>query len=93
MKKHQEEYLKLLEDRFGVKVKPKIAYFSYEEIPDRGIIVELKPFNTTRIFISDEPRSYYHKFSSELKSQHLPKCVWLTSKSDIDLKIIKGFFI
>ena len=55
MKKHQEEYLKLLEDRFGVKVKPKIAYFSYEEIPDRGIIVELKPFNTTRIFISDEP--------------------------------------
>lgn len=92
MKKHQEEYLKLLEDRFGVKAKPKIAYFSYEEIPDRGIIVELNPFNTI-IFISDEPRSYYHKFSSELKSQHLPKCVWLTSKSDSDLRINNGFFI
>lgn len=93
MLKHQDEYLELLDKKFGVKGKPRIVHYSYGKIPDRGILVELRKFSTTRIFISDEPRSYYHKWSSELNSMHLPNCVWLTSKSDSKLGLDKGFFI
>lgn len=93
MKEHQKEYIKLLDEKFGVKGKPRRAYYEYYNTPDRGIIVELEPLPVTRIFISDEPRSYYHKWSSELNSMHLPDCVWLTSKSDSSLCLDKGFFI
>lgn len=93
MLKHQDEYLELLDKKFGIKGKPRIVHYSYGKIPDRGILVELRPLSTTRIFISDEPRSYYHKWASELNSMHLPACVWLTSKSDSKLGLDKGFFI
>lgn len=93
MEEHQKEYIKLLDEKFGVKGKPRRAYYEYMDKPDRGIIVELEPLPITRIFISDEPRSYYHKWSTELDSMHLPDCVWLTSKSDSQLGLDKGFFI
>lgn len=93
MEKHQEEYIKLLDEKFGVKGKPRRAYYKYKDTPDRGIVVELEPFPITRIFISDEPRSYYHKWTTELKSEHLPNCVWLTGKTDSQLGLDKGFFI
>lgn len=93
MKEHQKEYIKLLDKKFKVVWKFRRAYYSYGKIPDRGILVELGPLSVTRIFISDEPRSYYHKFASELKSEHLPNCVWITSMSDSDLCLNKGFFI
>ena len=93
MLKHQDEYLELLDKKFGVKGKPRRTYYSYGKIPDRGILVELRQFGTTRIFISDEPKSYYHKWASKLNSMHLPNCVWLTSKSDSKLGLDKGFFI
>ena len=92
MEEHQKEYIKLLDKKFGVVGKPRRAYYEYYSTPDRGILVGLKHLNT-RIFISDEPRSYYHKWSSELNSRHLPNCVWITSKSDSNLGLIKGFFI
>lgn len=93
MEEHQKEYIKLLDEKFGVKGKPRRAYYEYYNTPDRGIIVELEPLPATRIFISDEPRSYYHKWSTELDSMHLPDCVWLTSKSNSHLVLDKGFFI
>ena len=94
MLKHQEEFIKLMDEKFGVKGKPRIAYYEYyKRKPDRGILVELNPFTTTRLFISDKPRSYYHRWTSELKSEHLPPCVWLTSRSDSNLGLDKGFFI
>lgn len=93
MEEYQKEYIKLIDEKFGVKGKPRRAYYEYYSTPDRGIIVELEPFPVTRIFISDEPRSYYHKWSTELDSGHLPSCVWLTSKSDSQLGLDKGFFI
>ena len=93
MLNHQEEYLELLDKKFGVKGKPRRVNYSYGKIPDRGILVELEPFPITRIFISDEPRSYYHKWTTELKSEHLPNCVWLTVKQDSQLGLDKGFLI
>lgn len=93
MKEHQNEFLKLLDEKFGVVGKPRRAYYSYGRVPDRGIIVELEPLPVNRIFISDEPRSYYHKWSTELKSEHLPNCIWITSKSDRGLGINKEFYI
>lgn len=93
MLKHQEEYIKLLDEKFGVVGIPKKAYYSYGKIPDRGILVELKCFPITRIFISDKPKSYYHKWTTEINSEHLPNCVWLTSKSNENLGIDKGFYI
>lgn len=93
MEEHQKEYIKLIDEKFGVKGKPRRAYYAYYSTLDRGIIVELEPFPATRIFISDEPRSYYHKWYTELDSGHLPNCVWLTSKSDSRLGLDKGFFI
>lgn len=92
-KEYQKEYIKLLDEKFGVKGTPRIAYYEYKDTPDRGIIVELEPFPTTRIFISDKPRSYYHKWTTELNSRHLPKCIWLTGKTDSQLGLDKGFFI
>ena len=93
MKKHQKEYIKLLDEKFGVVGNPRRACYSYSTIPDRGILVELEPLSVTRIFISDEPRSYYHKFTSELNSEHLPSCIRITSKSDNDLNLDKVFLI
>lgn len=93
MLKHQDEYLELLDKKFGVKGKPRRAHYSYGKIPDRGILVELRQLSTTRVFISDEPKNYYHKWASKLNSMHLPACVWLASKSDSSLHLDKGFFI
>lgn len=93
MERHQKEYIKLLDEKFKVVGKPRRAYYSYGKIPDKGILVELEPLHATRIFISDEPRSYYHKWTTELNSDHLPSCIWITSKSDNDLNLDKGFFI
>lgn len=93
MEKHQKEYIKLLDEKFKVVGKPRRAFYSYGKIPDRGILVELESPHFTRVFISDGPRSYYHKFASELKSEHLPNCVWIISKSDSDLSLNKEFFI
>lgn len=93
MEEHQKEYIKLLDEKFGVKGKPRRIYYEYRNTPDRGILVELEPFPVTRIFIADEPRSYYHKWSSKLDSVHLPDCVWLTSESDSKLGLDKGFLI
>lgn len=93
MENHQKEYIKLLDKKFGVVGKPRRAFYWYGTIPDRGIIVKVESLPFTRIFISDEPKSYYHKWSTELKSLHLPNCIWLTSESSRDLSINKGFFI
>ncbi len=93
MKEHQKEYIKLIDEKFGVKGKPRRAYYEYKGTPDRGIIVELEPLPVTRIFISDEPKPYYHKWYTELDSGHLPSCVWLTLKSDSRLGLDKLFFI
>lgn len=42
-----------------------------------------------------KPRSYLHKFTTELDSFHLPTCVWLTRWSDKELEVDMeiGFFI
>lgn len=40
MAKYQEEYIKLLDKKFGVVGKPKGAYYSYGKTPDIGILVE-----------------------------------------------------
>lgn len=93
MLKHQDEYLELLDKKFGVKCNPRRAHYSHGKIPDRGILVELRQLSTTRIFISDEPKNYYHKWATKLNSSHLPACVWLTSESDSSLCLDKGFFI
>lgn len=93
MEEYQKEYIKLIDEKFGVKGKPRRAYYEYYSTPDRGIIVELESCPVTRIFISDEPRSYYHKWATGLDSGHLPSCVWLTSMSDSQLGLDKGFFI
>lgn len=93
MERHQKEYIKLLDEKFKVVGKPRRFYYNYGKIPDRGILVELEPLSSTRIFISDEPRSYYIKWTSELNSEHLPSCMWFISKSDNDLNLDKEFFI
>lgn len=93
MTKYQEEYIKLLDEKFEVVGKPKVAYYSYSKTPDIGILVELKSLPVTRVFISYEPKSYYHKFNSELDSKHLPNCIWLTRKPDKNLCLAKGLYI
>lgn len=42
MKEHQKEYIKLLDEKFGVKGKPRRAYYEYRDTSDRGILVELR---------------------------------------------------
>ena len=93
MEEHQKEYIKLLDEKFGVVGNPRRAFYSYGKIPDIGIIVELEPLKETRIFISDKPKHYYHRWTAELDSKHLPKCVWITGMSDRALGLDKGFFI
>ena len=96
MKEYQKEYLKLIEERFDITVKPRIAiYKSNRDTIDSGIVVELSDsrFNTRLVFLSDNEGDYFHKWSMELDSEHLPPCVWLTRYSDPYLSIIDSFFI
>lgn len=37
MEKHQEEYIKLLDEKFGLVGKPRRAYYDYYSTLDRGI--------------------------------------------------------
>ena len=96
MEKHQEEYLKLLDGRFNIVGKPRIAtYNRHRHTIDSGIVVELDDsgFEPRLVFLSDNPRKYFHKWAMELDSEHLPQCVWITRYHDSDLSIIDGFFI
>lgn len=96
MRKHQEEYIKLIDEKFSISGKPRIAtYKRYDGVIDSGIIIELAPggFEPRLVFLSDNQRSYFHKWALELDSSHLPQCVWITRYSDIALSIIDGFFI
>lgn len=96
MEKHQEEYLELIGERFDITVKPRIAtYKRYKGTIDSGIVVELSKsgFSPRLVFLSDNERNYFHKWTMELDSEHLPPCVWLTRYSDSALSIIDGFFI
>ena len=93
---HQEEYLKLIAKRFGTIGKPERAtYKRYEGTCDSGIVVELMmgKFNSRLVFISDTPRKYFHTWSMELPSEHLPPSVWITRYTDRDLEVVKGFYI
>ena len=96
MKKHQKEYLKLIGERFDITVNPRIAtYRMHRDTIDSGIVVELSEsgFSPRLVFVSDNKRDYFHKWSMELDSEHLPPCVWLTSKSDKNLDIKSGFYV
>ena len=96
MKEYQKEYLKLIEERFDITVKPRIAiYKRNRDVIDSGIVVELSDsgFNPRLVFLSDNEGDYFHKWSMELDSEHLPPCVWLTRYSDSYLSIIDSFFI
>lgn len=96
MKEYQKEYLKLIEERFDITVKPRIAtYKRNRDVIDSGIVVELSEagFSPKLVFLSDNQRSYFHKWTMELDSEHLPPCVWITRYSDSALSIIDSFFI
>lgn len=98
MEKHQEEYLDLLNNKFKIVGRYKRATLKRaRDKIDIGIAVEIKNFGDSGIvvFIADNPSNYLHKFATELDSEHLPPCVWLTrwSDKDLELHIDKGFFI
>lgn len=96
MEKHQEKYLELIEERFDITVKPRIAtYKRHRGTIDSGIVIELSEsgFSPRLVFLSDNERNYFHKWAMELDSEHLPTCVWLTRYSDSALSIIDSFFI
>ena len=95
MEKYQKEYIKLLKEKFEVKYIRKATYKRTRDIVDDGILVELDStmFTDVCIFLSNNIRGLYHKWSMELNSENLPKCVWLTSYMDTALEIDKGFFI
>lgn len=96
MEKHQEEYIKLIDEKFGVKGKPRRAtYKRRRDTIDSGIVVELSDsgFSPRLVLLSDNERDYFHKWAMELDSKHLPPCVWLTRYSDPALSIIDSFFI
>lgn len=96
MLKHQEEYLELIGEKFDIAIMPRIAtYKRRRDTIDRGIVVELSEsgFSPRLVFLSDNERDYFHKWSMELDSEDLPTCVWLTRYSDSALSIIDSFFI
>lgn len=96
MTKYQEEYLKLLTKRFGTIGKPKRATYKHHEgACDSGIIISLETdkFNPRLIFLSNTQREYFHRWSMELPSEHLPTCVWITRYTDKDLSFVKGFYV
>lgn len=96
MEKHQEKYLELIGERFDIAVKPRIATYKRRRgTIDSGIVVELSEsgFSPRLVFLSDNERDYFHKWTMELDSEHLPPCVWLTRYSDSALSIIDSFFI
>lgn len=96
MKKHQEECLELIGERFDITVKPRIAtYKRNRDVIDSGIVVELSNggFEPILVFLSDNERNYFHQWATELDSEHIPQCIWLTRYSDSALSIIDGFFI
>lgn len=96
MTKYQEEYIKLISEKFKIKGKIKRAsYKRLENTIDSGIIIELTShtLNPKLVFISDTPRNYFHTWSMELKSEHLPQCIWITRYIDKDLEVVKGFYI
>lgn len=96
MKKHQEECLELIGERFDITVKPRIAtYKRNRDVIDSGIVVELSNggFEPILVFLSDNERNYFHQWATKLDSEHIPQCIWLTRYSDSALSIIDGFFI
>lgn len=96
MTKYQEEYIKLISEEFGINGKQKRAiYKRYEGTCDSGIIVELRlgKFGHRLVFLSDTPRKYFHTWSMELPSEHLPPCVWITRYTDKDLSFVKEFYV
>ena len=96
MEEHQKKYLELIGNKFDITVKPRIATYKRRRYTiDSGIVVELSDsgFSPRLVFLSDNERDYFHKWSMELDSEHLPSCVWLTRYSDSALSIIDSFFI
>lgn len=96
MEKHQEEYIKLLDDKFNIVGEPRIAtYKKHRDTIYRGIVVEVdKPgFITRLVFLADKPSEYFHKWAIELPSDHLPPCVWITRYTDSALKFIDVFYV
>lgn len=96
MLKHQEEYIKLIAEKFDITVMPRIAtYKRYKDTIDSGVVVELSNsgFSPSLVFLSDKERIYFHKWRIELDSEHLPRCVWITKYSDRNLSIIDSFFV
>lgn len=96
MLKHQEEYLKIIESKFDITVKPRIAtYKKHRDTIYRGIVVEVDEpgFITRLVFLADKPSEHFHKWAIELSSDHLPPCVWITRYTDSALKIIDVFYI
>lgn len=63
MLKHQEEYLELLREKFGVKSIRNATYRKTRDIVDIGILVELEStrFAGVCIFLSNTTRGMYHK--------------------------------
>ena len=96
MEKHQEEYIKLISEKFKINGEPKRAsYKRFEDIYDSGIVIELESsiFNPRLVFLSDTPESYFHRWVSQLGKSNLPRIVWITTYNDKDLCIHSGFYI
>ena len=96
MEKHQEEYIKLLSERFDIVGKPKRA--SYKRMGDTwnsGIIIELKTYtcDPRLVFLSDTQENYFHRWESQLGRSNLPRCVWITGYTDRDLYVYRGLHI
>nr|DAW09273.1 MAG TPA: hypothetical protein [Caudoviricetes sp.] len=58
-------------------------------------MVELHGYDTNSrlIFLADNQMECFHRLTSELDSEHLPCCVWITRYTDNYLDIHRGFYI
>lgn len=96
MLKHQDEYIKLIDEKFGIVGKPKVAtYKRYGCTKHSGIVVELPSYdnNPRLLFLADNPMDCFHRLASELDSKHLPRCVWITRYTDNYLDVLRGFYV
>ena len=94
-----EKVVKALQDKkYTITHYPTRGYIEIEDVGYKkfyGSVVELSDsgFNPRLVFLSDNEGGYFHKWSMELDSEHLPPCVWLSRYSDPYLSIIDSFFI